>query len=333
MRINKLIIACTLFVFNFCYALSDENKYDACFTTAQSYYQVPVELLKAIAFVESHYNPNAYNENNNGTYDIGLMQINSTWLPKLAELGISEKMLYDPCQSIYIGAWILANNVKTYGLNWTAVQRYNGTDIDLKYATKIYDRIQETYPELLRPSEAKLIPIKSANNLQQESLNSIKESSGKIVAENKVKAQSTMVDNESKSVTDVDTILRQSGVKITLDNRQNKLVKSDKVSTSLSAKNTVESAHKLAIESSINIDKKDDANTNPNLAQFVINIDENCRIFGYWFCSFNYEKYTAILASENAQKISTISPHLLTKTIRKISRKNHKNTTSTMIVI
>ncbi len=144
-----------------CNASSDVDitKFDACFSTAENYYQVPKEILKAIAYVESRYNPNAYNQNINGTYDIGLMQINSTWLPKLATLNISEQMLYEPCQSIYMGAWVLANNIKTYGLNWTAVQRYNGNDIDLKYATKVYNRIQETYPTLLSPSQAKLIPI------------------------------------------------------------------------------------------------------------------------------------------------------------------------------
>ena len=158
MKINKLIvILCG--ISNLCFADIDTNKYLSCFIKASQYYNVPQQILQAIAYVESKYNPNAYNENSNHSYDVGLMQINSTWLPKLKTLGITEDMLYDPCQSIAVGAWVLANNIQTYGLNWGAIQRYNGNDIELKYATKVYNRIQETYPELLSQTPVKLIPI------------------------------------------------------------------------------------------------------------------------------------------------------------------------------
>ena len=55
----------------------------ACFEQAAQRYQVPVELLKAISTVESNGNPNAVNKNKNGSVDIGHMQINDWWLPKL----------------------------------------------------------------------------------------------------------------------------------------------------------------------------------------------------------------------------------------------------------
>ncbi len=157
LKVNKLIIIISLFLAHLSHAdtIVDNDKYDACFITAQRYYQVPKEILKAIAYVESHYNPNAYNKNNNGTFDIGLMQINSSWLPKLSTLNINEQMLYNPCQNIYMGAWVLANNIKLYGLNWTAIQRYNGHDINLRYATKIYNRIKQTYPALLLNTSTK----------------------------------------------------------------------------------------------------------------------------------------------------------------------------------
>ena len=194
----------------------------SCFIKASQYYNVPQQILQAIAYVESKYNPNAYNENSNHSYDVGLMQINSTWLPKLKTLGITEDMLYDPCQSIAVGAWVLANNIQAYGLNWGAVQRYNGNDIELKYATKVYNRIQETYPELLSQTPVKLIPIADKNVTKKQAeivaqSPNLKVNQLRIVDIVESKSNQSHSNNEQ----DVDSILRNSGVKIS-NNQQNK---------------------------------------------------------------------------------------------------------------
>ena len=78
----------------------------ACFEEAASRYQVPSVLLKAISRVESAGNPNALNRNKDGSFDIGHMQINSRWLPKLSHFGISRDQLWDPCTNTLVGAWI-----------------------------------------------------------------------------------------------------------------------------------------------------------------------------------------------------------------------------------
>ena len=221
MKLNKLIvILCG--ISNFCFADIDTNKYLSCFIKASQYYNVPQQILQAIAYVESKYNPNAYNENSNHSYDVGLMQINSTWLPKLKTLGITEDMLYDPCQSIAVGAWVLANNIQAYGLNWGAVQRYNGNDIELKYATKVYTRIQETYPELLSQTPVKLIPIADKNVTKKQAeivaqSPNLKVNQLRIVDIVESKSNQSHSNNEQ----DVDSILRNSGVKIS-NNQQNK---------------------------------------------------------------------------------------------------------------
>lgn len=111
----------------------------ACFEEAAARYKVPVELLKAISKVESNGNPKARNTNKNGTQDIGHMQINSWWLPVLAQYGISEKHLLDPCINTNIGAWVLAQNIARYGLTWNAVGAYNASTESkrLVYARKV----------------------------------------------------------------------------------------------------------------------------------------------------------------------------------------------------
>lgn len=82
-------------------------------------------ILGAIAKQESNFNANAVRKNTNGTRDIGVMQINSLWLPTLAKYGITEKMLFDPCVNIEVGAWILRQRQERYGNTWEAVGAYH----------------------------------------------------------------------------------------------------------------------------------------------------------------------------------------------------------------
>ena len=97
----------------------------ACWEEAAARYQVNSTLLYAIARAESALNPTAIGNNANGTRDIGLMQINSAWLPTLSRYGITERDLFEPCTSIHVGAWILAGNIQRLGYTWDAVGAYN----------------------------------------------------------------------------------------------------------------------------------------------------------------------------------------------------------------
>lgn len=96
-----------------------------CWEAASESYGIPVDVLKAVAKTESGFNPKALNKNANGTYDIGLMQINSAWLPKLEGYGLTEESLHDACTNLKVGAWILSNNAKKLGWNWNAIGAYN----------------------------------------------------------------------------------------------------------------------------------------------------------------------------------------------------------------
>lgn len=96
-------------------------------------------------------NPRAIGLNKRGgkvvSEDVGLMQINSSWFPTLYVMGITRNDLMDnPCQNIYVGAWILAKNIASNGVNWESVGAYNAgfkganAPFRLKYAKKVYAR-------------------------------------------------------------------------------------------------------------------------------------------------------------------------------------------------
>lgn len=149
MNQSKFLLSAALMLhFTFSLAIS-VVPYQECFTNASQKYGVPEPLLIAVAKVESKFNPNATNYNTNKSVDMGIMQVNSTWLKQLETLGITKEKLYEPCQNIMVGAWILAQKINAYGFTWTAIQRYNGSDPKLGYAQKVFSTIKEQNPQLI----------------------------------------------------------------------------------------------------------------------------------------------------------------------------------------
>lgn len=132
-----------------------ENGNTPCWDAAGAYHGIDPWLLYAIGHVESRHNPRAVNNSNkNGTRDMGMMQINSIWLPELRRHGIASETLFNACASTYIGAWILAKNIKRYGYTWEAIAAYNVGSLNTparqrigrEYARKVY----ESYDKLAR---------------------------------------------------------------------------------------------------------------------------------------------------------------------------------------
>ena len=126
----------------------------ACWDEAAQRYAVSADLLYAIARVESNLNPQAVNRSHlqrTGSYDIGLMQINSGHLPTLFRHGIKEADLYEPCTNIRVGAWLLADSFSRRGTTWDAVGAYNAACSQLKeqdclkarakYAWRVYRQL------------------------------------------------------------------------------------------------------------------------------------------------------------------------------------------------
>lgn len=102
-----------------------EGALAGCFEAAGARFGISAALLKSIAAHESGLNPMAIARNDNGTEDMGLMQINSVHLPRLLEYGIDRSHLFDACLNVHVGAWVLAQNIHRYGNTWEAVGAYN----------------------------------------------------------------------------------------------------------------------------------------------------------------------------------------------------------------
>lgn len=137
--------------FAFAQPIAASSNFRICFSQASERFQIDHRLLIAIAEVESSMNPKAIGLNKRGgkilSEDVGLMQINSSWFPTLARMGITRNdLLENPCQNIYVGAWILAKNIASNGVNWESVGAYNAGFRDanapfrMKYAKKVYAR-------------------------------------------------------------------------------------------------------------------------------------------------------------------------------------------------
>lgn len=142
-------------------AIPEQQATGNCWEDAARTYGINAWLLYAIAEKESSLNPHAINsQNTNGTRDIGLMQVNSFWLPILEQYGIGESDLFKPCTSIFVGAWILAQNFRIYGKSWQAVGAYNvGTESSEKadglrrrYAEDVRNRFNRHVSRLLANS-------------------------------------------------------------------------------------------------------------------------------------------------------------------------------------
>ncbi len=133
-----VLSARTCFVVGALVVLTSQYVCAFCFEEAGEKYGVSPQLLWAIAKNESHFNPTAVNYNKNGSFDYGVMQINSSWY---GELGRERWMhLNDACYNVDVGAWILSQCVRRYGYSWTAVGCYNGISKDKSaaYANRVY---------------------------------------------------------------------------------------------------------------------------------------------------------------------------------------------------
>ena len=89
----------------------------ACIFLAAQTYSIPPAVLLGIYQVEAGKVGQEVGPNNNGSYDLGPMQINTVWLPDLAsQWGVSTQTARrwvrdDPCTNVGVSAWILRTHL------------------------------------------------------------------------------------------------------------------------------------------------------------------------------------------------------------------------------
>lgn len=93
----------------------------ACLLIAAQTYSIPPAVLLGIYQVEGGRIGQEVGPNKNGSYDLGPMQINTVWVPMLAdEWGVGEATAKkwirdDPCTNVGVAAWILRRNLNETG--------------------------------------------------------------------------------------------------------------------------------------------------------------------------------------------------------------------------
>ena len=118
-----------------------------CIAQASSRYTVPELLLHAIITVEGGRTGKVV-KNKNGSLDMGLAQINTSWLEYFSKFGITaDHLIYNSCTNVQASAYILRYNANLFKQNWQdAIMAYNigpnnWTDarkaIGFRYATQV----------------------------------------------------------------------------------------------------------------------------------------------------------------------------------------------------
>ncbi len=141
----------------------------ACIFTAAQTYVVPPSVILGILNVEGGRIGQAV-RNTNNTYDLGPMQINTTWIPELAAFwGIrpSEAVHYvrdDACINIGVGAWILRTKLNQTGSLPQAIAYYHSSTPSLghSYRKKVMSAM-ERYRLVQKPEDLLASSSRSRN--------------------------------------------------------------------------------------------------------------------------------------------------------------------------
>ena len=121
-----------------------------CIDRAAHDQQVPREILYAIGVVEGG-KVGEITHNTNGSYDIGVFQINSHWLGMLADLYHTDRatveyhLRWDGCFSAAMAAWVLRRKILDVGGDfWRGVGNYNSANPPFHdhYLNKVVSRVR-----------------------------------------------------------------------------------------------------------------------------------------------------------------------------------------------
>lgn len=91
----------------------DNPEVIACAQQSSDAFGVPLELIHLILRLEGGW-PGAQQKNKNGSYDLGPMQVNTEWLPRLNKRGVAvtlEDVRDNVCVNVSVGTWLLAHEL------------------------------------------------------------------------------------------------------------------------------------------------------------------------------------------------------------------------------
>ncbi|WP_330217839.1 lytic transglycosylase domain-containing protein [Novosphingobium resinovorum] len=91
--------------------------------------------------------------NTNGTHDLGLLQINSSWVPRLAKLTgrgeaeIRTWLVRDACFNVQAARWIFLSGLKASGDYWKAVGIYHSPTLwrQRRYALSVAGHLRRRF--------------------------------------------------------------------------------------------------------------------------------------------------------------------------------------------
>lgn len=95
--------------------------------------------------------PGEVARNSNGTEDLGIMSINTVWLPELAkragtsEAAAARALVSDGCANVAAGAWILRQKIAEGGNLWEGVARFHSRNPTKQgpYLRRVYAKFKE----------------------------------------------------------------------------------------------------------------------------------------------------------------------------------------------
>lgn len=102
-----------------------------CLLMAAQTYNVPPAVMLGIMHVEGGRVGQSVGPNQNGTYDLGPMQINTMWMPQLAQYWkvsqiTAQRMVKDDaCINVNVAAWILRQRLNESGNLTLAIAHYH----------------------------------------------------------------------------------------------------------------------------------------------------------------------------------------------------------------
>lgn len=130
-----------------------EKVVEACVSRAARYYQINPMILLAVRNHEAGQVGMA-NKNSNGSYDMGVMQLNTINLSLIQENFpkiTAKDIIFKPCVNVFIGAWFLKSKIDGAGGDvWKGIGNYHSYtkkyhDIYVAKVVKQYKKIRNKY--------------------------------------------------------------------------------------------------------------------------------------------------------------------------------------------